>query len=155
MADEVLANDCMKLSAESQGQIQSLIHDYFTESSGEPGYLKLLAERFEVLPLYVGWTAFYGLRADGEILEVPTEEEGDPPREVDERTRRMAIFRGAKKYPELNPLVPERPAGSPDCSFCEGHGQIDFPGVEPDTIVCYCGGLGWLIQEEALAIPRG
>lgn len=144
----------MTLSGELRGRIQSLIQDYFTESSVEPPYLKTLAERYQVLPVFVGWTAFYGLQVDGQIIVVPTEEEGDAEPELDERIKRMAVFRGAKKYPELKPLVPKRPAGSPDCSYCEGRGQIDFPGVEPDTIVCYCGGLGWLTQEEVLAVPR-
>lgn len=141
----------MKPSLELRGRIQSLIHDYFTESSVEPPYLKTLAERYHVLPVYVGWTAFYGLRADGEVLLVPTEEEGDAQPEIEERIRRMAIFRGTKKYPELGPLIPERPVDAPDCPHCEGHGQIDFPGVEADTIICYCGGLGWLTREEFLA----
>jgi hypothetical protein len=145
----------MKLSAEVRDRIQSLIHDYFTDSTVEPRYLRILAERYQVLPVYVGWTAFYGLRVDGEIVVVPTEEDGDPEPEVDERLRRMAIFRGAKKYPDLKPLVPERPAGALDCSYCEGRGQIDISGVEADTIVCYCGGLAWLTQEEVLAGPRG
>jgi hypothetical protein len=145
----------MKLSAELRDRIQSLIHEYFTESSVEPPYLKILAERYQVLPVYIDWTAFYGLGVDGEIVVVPTEEEGDAQPELDERLRRMAIFRGSKKYPVLKQLVPERPAGALDCSYCEGRGQIDIPGVEADTIVCYCGGLGWLTQEEVLAEPRG
>jgi hypothetical protein len=151
----VVDDDRMKLSAQLRSQIQSLIHDYFTESSAEPAYLKILAERYQVLPLYVGWTAFYGLRLDGEIVLVPTEEEGNPQPEFDERLRRMAIFRGTKKYPDLKPLVPERPADALSCTHCEGWGRIDIPGIEADTLVCYCGGLGWLTQEEVRAEPRG
>ena len=116
---------------------------------------KILAERHQVLPIYVGWDGLYGLRVDGEIVLVPTEEEGDAQPDVEERLRRMAIFRGSKKYPVLKQLVPERPGGALDCSYCEGRGQIDIRGVEADTIVCYCGGLGWLTQEEVLSERRG
>ncbi len=116
--------------------------------------MKLLAGQYQVLPLFIDWTAFFGLRADGEILLVPTEEEKGAQPEADERLRRMAIFRG-KKYPELKPLNPERPRSALDCPHCEGRGRIDMLGVEADTIVCYCGGLGWLTHEEVLAEPRG
>ena len=69
--------------------------------------------------------------------------------------RRIAIFCGAKQYPELKQLVPDRPPGAPDCPYCEGRGKVDILGVEPDTIVCYCGGLGWLTDEEVLREGRG
>ena len=143
----------MRPSDDLGKRIGCLIHDYCTDSSKEPLYLKVLAERFHVLPIYVDWTAFFGLRPDGDIVLVPTEEQGDPEL-PDERLRRVAIFRGTKKYPELITLIPHRPLGAPDCPHCEGHGRIDIPGVEPDTIVCYCGGLGWLTEEEILIARR-
>jgi hypothetical protein len=121
----------------------------------EPAYLKLLASRYRILPIYIDWTAFFGLRPDGDILLVPTEEAEDAQPEQDARLRRVAIFRGAKKYPELKPLIPSRPLDALDCPHCEGHGRIDISGIEPDTLVCYCGGLGWLTHDEILTEPRG
>ena len=144
----------MRSSDDLRKRIESLIHDYCCDSSKEPPYLKGLAERYHVLPIYIDWTVFFGLRPDGEIVLVPTEEQRDPEPEVDERWRRVAIFRSTKKYPELIALIPARPLGAPDCPHCEGHGRIDIPGVEPDTIVCYCGGFGWLTEEEVLAERR-
>lgn len=131
--------------------IETLIRNYCRESSKEPPYLKDLAKQHNVLPLYVDWSAFLGLRPDGEILVVPLEEEGDPKPENNDRLRRMALYRGSKKYPELSSLVPKKPIGALACPHCEGCGRINIPGVEPDTIICYCGGLGWLTQAEILA----
>jgi len=93
--------------------------------------------------------------ADGEVIVVPTEEVEEPRIELETRVRRMAIYRGSLKYPDLQPLVQLRSRGSVDCPHCEGHGRIDLPGIEPNTIVCYCGGLGWLEQEELLNEARG
>jgi hypothetical protein len=105
----------MKPSADLQARIESLIRDYCGETSGEPAHLKDLAARYHVLPILVDWIAFFGLRPDGSIFLVPTEEVEEGQLEDDERMRRVAIFRGAKKYPELKPLVPVRPPDAPDC----------------------------------------
>jgi hypothetical protein len=145
----------MKPSAELGDRIATLIRTYCGEGSTEPADLKHLAERHHVLPVLIDWSAFWGLRPDGDILLIPTEEGGGVQLEAEERALRIAIFRGVKKYPELEPLVPDRPGGAPDCPHCEGRGRIDILGVEPDNIVCYCGGLGWLTNEEALSEGRG
>ena len=141
-------------SAELQARIESLIRDYCGETSGEPPNMKSLAGQYHVLPVLIDWTAFWGLRPDGSILLIPTEDEGEARPENDGRMRRVAIFRGAKKYPELKPLVPARPPDAPDCPHCEGHGRIDLPGLEPDTIICFCGGSGWVTEEEILQEGR-
>src|SRR4051812_45540589 len=142
-------------SAELQARIDSMIRDYGGVASEEPVYLKDLAGRYHVLPILIDWTAFWGLRPDGSIFLIPTEDDGEAQAEGDGRIRRIAIFRGAKKYPELKPLVPVRPPDATDCPHCEGHGRIDIPGVEPDTIVCFCGGSGWVTEEEILRERRG
>jgi len=144
----------MKPSDDLQKRIEILIQDY-CESEKEPIYLKALAEQNQVLPIYIDWTAFFGLRSNGDIVLVPTEDLEEARWEVDERWKRVAIFRGSKKYPELKPLVAEKPFGASDCPHCEGRGRIDIPGLEADPIVCYCGGLGWLTEEEIRAETRG
>ena len=119
--------------------------DGFADDRDQPEYLRLHASRNSVLPLYVDWTGFWGLRADGEILLVFTEQEQEPVVEMDDRIRRIALFQGAKRYSELSPLVPQRPSHAYDCPHCLGTGVIDLPDVGPDVIICYCGGLGWLV----------
>ena len=117
----------------------------FSRDSEEPEYLRLHVSRHCVLPILIDWTGFWGLRTDGEIWLVDTEDGREPVVELDERLQRVALCQGAKKYPELQPLVPERPEGARDCPHCVGSGRIDVPGVPRDTFVCYCGGLGWLV----------
>jgi hypothetical protein len=46
-----------------------------------------------VLPLYIDWTAFFGLRSDGAILLVPTEEPDESPTvEQEERLVNLALY---------------------------------------------------------------
>jgi hypothetical protein len=142
-------------SAELQARVEDMIRNYCGAASEEPDYLKDLAGQYHVLPILIDWTAFWGLRPDGSIFLIPTEDDVQARPEGDERMCRVAIFRGAKKYPELKPLVPVRPPDAPDCPHCEGHGRIDIPGVEPDTIICFCGGSGWVTQGEFLQEQRG
>ena len=135
----------MMHDSELSNWIQNAIGRYTIATSNEPEYLKWYATRYNLLPIYPDWTHCYGLRSDGIVFLFSTEdEEMTIHEETDERLRNMALYLGAKKYPELKLLVPVRPATAIDCPACEGLGKIDIPGVGPDVIVCYCGGLGWL-----------
>ena len=133
----------MTIPSGIQNWLSQRIRIYIADTA-EPEYLRALAERYDVLPVLIDWTAFWGLRADGDILVIDTETGAPPTVEHDARLRRTALFQGARKYPELKALVPQRPASARDCSDCKGIGRIDVPGVAPGTIICYCGGLGWL-----------
>ena len=145
----------MKPSVELSKRINALIDSYCSQTSPEPVDLKRLASQYRVLPVLIDWSGFFGLQQDGEILVVPTEEGEEAKIEIDGRVRRIAVYRGTKKYPELKELVPARPFDASDCYYCEGHGELNLTGFEPDTIVCYCGGLGWLTLEEAASELRG
>ena len=133
----------MRMEAELSQWISRHI-EAFVRDETQPEYLKLHVSRNSVLPILISWTGFWGLRADGEILVVDTEEGRPAVVERDERERRIALFQGAKTYPELTCLVPERPEEARDCPTCSGTGRLDVTGVEPDTIICSCGGLGWV-----------
>ena len=133
----------INLSPTIQSWLTSRI-DSFANDPEETEYLREHASRHLVLPLAIDWTGFWGLRSDGEILLVYTEEEQQPVVESEDRIRRMALFQGAKRYTELGALVPTRSPAARDCPHCLGTGIIDPPGIEPGTIVCYCGGLGWV-----------
>jgi hypothetical protein len=135
----------MMLDPELSDWIQEAIERYTLATSNEPEYLKYYVALYNLLPIYPDWTHCYGLRADGTVFLFSTEdEEKTIHQETDERLRNLALFRGAKKYPELKSLVPVRSTDSIDCPACQGLGKIEIPGIEPDVIVCYCGGLGWL-----------
>lgn len=119
--------------------------ELFERDNNEPEYLRTLSASYQVLPLLIDWTGFWGLRADGEILLVDTEDGNEPVVEMDNRIRRIALFQGAKKYHQLQPLLPSRPPTAQDCPHCLGKGLIEMPGIPPDRIICYCGGFGWLV----------
>jgi len=135
----------MELDPELRAWIQRKITEFSSDSSEEPAYLKVLVGEHQILPILIDRTGFWGIRPYGEILLIATEEENAPPTvETDPRIRRTAIYQGAKKYPELAPLLPTRPATAQDCPHCAGTGRIDVPGVRDDSIICYCGGTSWL-----------
>ncbi len=136
----------MILDAQLQDWLSRRIEAYCRDDA-EPQYLKAYASRHSVLPLFVDWTGFWGISANGSVLLIDTEEDTPPVLEADARILRIALFQGARKFPELRPLVPRRPDAAGDCPNCHGQGVIDIPGVERGVIVCSCGGLGWLDQE--------
>jgi hypothetical protein len=54
-----------------------------------------------------------------------------------------ALVTGAKRYPELSVLLPQRPANAIDCA-CRDH-----PLLASGKVLCgRCGGLGWLGSDE-------
>jgi hypothetical protein len=96
-----------------------------------------------ILPLTGDWGGCTGIRADGEIVFFLWDNPDDVQVETDPRLRNLAIFQGAKRFPELAMLIPPRPADAVTCGHCDGSGVMpEFPEIE--NIVCYCGGLGWL-----------
>lgn len=49
-----------------------------------------------------------------------------------------AVAQAERRRPELQELLPERPAGARACEVCQGSGQPPAWGL------CRCAGLGWL-----------
>jgi hypothetical protein len=140
----------IQLHSDAKQWTEEAIRDYTSESSQAPPYLKVLAAKYSLLPLYIDWTAFFGLRGDGAIVLVATEEPDEPPTvEQDERLINLALYQGSLKYPYLSRLVPTREPTARDCPHCEGRGTIELAGVEPNIVVCYCGGLGWLPESSS------
>src|SRR3954470_2417848 len=71
---------------------------------------------FAALPLYLGWDETIGIRPDGEVVRWSTEGDYRGVRPVEDRTWVLsALVDGARRYPELAALLPERPAGAVDC----------------------------------------
>jgi hypothetical protein len=97
------------------------------------------------LPVYsdMGGTLF--IRPDGEVLFLEIDSEDDEPRPLaDEAWRMTAVVVGAERYPELRPLVPSRPADTPDCDACAGRGRIRVAESDQRFLCGRCYGLGWL-----------
>ena len=97
------------------------------------------------LPVYLGWTAVLGIRPDGTLVEWLHEDSPETVRPIQHPFWcRLALCQGARKYPALKPLIPARPVDAVQCDGCSGTGII---GALP-TMICKCGGLGWLIAGE-------
>ncbi len=108
--------------------------------------LKAVA-RLGYLPLFPDWSGWLALCQDGGVVFV----DADPPHRCEtvgvERIRNIALFEGSKRYPELQPWVPQKPDDGRVCPHCQGTGILVLPNFPPrnfSRITCYCGGLGWL-----------
>jgi hypothetical protein len=106
------------------------------------------------LPLYIGWLATLGIRPDGSFVWWDDSNEIKHPclkPLVSGYYQRLAICDGARKYPELRALLPDRPADAQTCEMCGGSGEL--PPAVP--AICKCGGCGWIIPGESLGDNPG
>lgn len=92
------------------------------------------------LPLYEGWLDTIGLRTDGELIMWSTEGEYSGTKPVEERGLWLnSLVHAAKRFPELNALVPARPRDARDCD------HLAIPKMVELGLFCTkCGGLGWV-----------
>jgi hypothetical protein len=128
---------------------QSIDDEIVTVISGHDAqfdYVRASCRRLHVLPLLISSGGFCGIRPSGELIKVILEDE---PEEVEMLTDpgliHLALSQGAKRYPRLHFLRPQRTSTSRLCTECEGDGRIRIEGkLMPENILCRCGGLGWV-----------
>ena len=137
----------MSIESTVAEQIVVRLQEYMSDPDHDALNLRQLAARFEALPLCVDWEKCWALRPDGQVVVFV--HEGEDPKlrtEEDVRMKNVALFQGSLTYPEIQSLVPARPADADDCPFCAAKG---FPSeaLENQTMICYCGGLGWVPAE--------
>ena len=103
-------------------------------------------EQFSVLPLTSDMGGLYGLMPSGEIVEFLWDQPMEPKVVTKPHSVNVALFQGVRRYPELEPLLPERPDGADTCEMCDGTGRVgsELPEHLRDVVICYCGGAGWL-----------
>lgn len=113
------------------------------------GRIEELATELDVLPLWIDWTVFVALRPDGALLTVKHDQaEPDPQPAQDLTFIAIALVEGAARYPELQHLLPPRPATRRACPTCDGAGTVSF--TKGNVVVhCACGGLGWMPETPA------
>lgn len=101
-------------------------------------------EKLNVLPLTSDAGGFYAMTIAATVVEVHWDDV--LAHEVtDARALNVALFQGAKRYPELASLLPNRPPNAVPCISCGGTGEpTDIPPHLQNAVVCYCGGAGWL-----------
>lgn len=137
----------MSVSSEHSAKIKMTLESFV--ANPEPFILnfeksinvRTLAAELNFLPIAFEWGSCWGIRPDGEIvvLDFNQAEPYQLETENEPRIRRMVFFQGAKKYPELSELVPDRPADAVDCGNCSGTGIEPINqkcGFNEERIVC-------------------
>lgn len=133
-------------------EVSSLIERYLVGVDSALAWLREIVKVHWFLPLYVGWTAVLGLRPDGSLVRWNIENGDTVPEPLTSPFwSRMALYQGAKLYPEISALLPARPVGARNCAACDGTGAI----AGAPEIVCECGGSGWVVEGESRLDPPG
>ncbi|MBS0193987.1 MAG: hypothetical protein JSR34_07050 [Proteobacteria bacterium] len=111
------------------------------ESAENQIWLAPYVRQFNILPLWSAWFETVGIRPDGSIRKFSADGdhvEYEGLRLVEERPVVVfSLLEGAKRYPCLQQVVPQRPVDAVTCERCGGNGL----GA---NIICVCGGIGWL-----------
>jgi hypothetical protein len=128
------------LNDEMSAYIAFRIAEFPTESEERIRWQSCYVAEFSALPLYLGWFETIGIRPDGEFISWSTENEFAGVKAVEERTWMLsALIVGAKRYPELRRLLPQRGPDDLDCK-CFQHPKF----VSVEVLCGTCGGIGWL-----------
>jgi hypothetical protein len=137
---------------ETSELILQVLKRFLAESLSDPMKLREAAVQLQALPLLNDMGGCYLIRPDGEIVSFAWGSPSDWAIERDSRIRNIALFEGSKKYPELRTLAPVRPPSARDCPHCKGTG-VDPIAAEHglSNVKCYCGGLGWIPEDDAAA----
>jgi hypothetical protein len=132
------------LTPEQRALIDAKIAGYVAGSSSEDARRASASAR--ALPLCLDWSACLAIRPDGELIWIDYDEPHRVRPVASEHERYLALFQGGRSDPDLQFLIPARPAGAVDCPDCKGTGRLTFPpGREDlaDRCICTCGGNGW------------
>jgi hypothetical protein len=147
----------MKVTHEISKSIEATLKSYVAVPEPDvvnldpPLNMRKLAAELYMLPMLFDMGGCYGIRPNGVIVSFAWDEPYSLNEEHDPRIQNTILFQGAKKYPELEGLVPIRPTDADECSHCRGTGVIQGfaeQGLSLENILCYCGGIGWLPHAE-------
>jgi hypothetical protein len=130
-----------------RASIEKWIAEFLAGDDSRLEWLKAPVREHGFLPLYIGWLAVLGVRPDGSFVRYGTVDGTEPGvlRSLrDGFYQRLAVCEGAKRYAELRALLPSQPTTAVTCETCRGSGCIEaLP-----TVICSCGGTGWVIPGE-------
>jgi len=142
----------MGMDIPTRQAIEKHIAEFLTANDSNLQWIKAVVNEHNFLPLYIGWVSTFGIRPDGSFIRM---DEDGPSKNIqplqDSFWQRMAICQGVKKYPELESLLPVKPAEAVTCGACGGSGQL---GSDP-KYVCECGGTGWVLPGEDVGPSPG
>lgn len=131
--------------------IHRRMKEYLADPDPRFAWARAAVRTHGFLPLYIGWMAALGIRPDGTLVRWDHEEEPESVKTLaDPYLARLALCQGAKRYPELEQLIPTRPPQAETCAPCGGTGALE---AHSNTLICECGGAGWLIPGESRPNP--
>jgi hypothetical protein len=110
---------------------------------GHPFDVGELAARHQLLPLVPEMFGLIALQRDGSVVELAWDSGEMHPVDAP-RMRDVALILGARRYRELEELLPQRTAGARTCDSCGGSGRVTLPDQVMLNARCECGGLGWI-----------
>jgi hypothetical protein len=102
----------------------------YTIGFDPPIELRALAAEVRLLPAMLDMGGCLGLCPNGEVASLLWDEPTTLRPETDPSIRNLAYFQASRKYPELTPLVPPRPANAIICPSCAGTGKCS--GMPPE-----------------------
>jgi hypothetical protein len=102
--------------------------------------------QYRALPLVGDIGGLYALGEDGRMVSAAWEDMDDVSEVRTIGTFNKMLCAGSRRYPELQPFIPERPPQAVDCKSCGGTGRLDLPNEKLSNVMnCACGGLGWIL----------
>ena len=118
----------MNLTPELSKKIEAILKGFVADPEPylieleEPLDLRRLAAELNLLPMFLDFGGCYGIRPNGGIVSFSWDEPYKLDVENDPRIWNIVLFQGAKKYPELEELIPIRPPDTVECPDCKGTG---------------------------------
>ena len=111
--------------------------------------LQYTVAKYNLLPLVFNWHPCC-INPEGEIFLLDWDNLNDQKVETNKRIVNAILFQGIKKYPELKELMPIRSENDIDCPSCKGTGILPLAKELNlvENIICWCGGLGWIPDNE-------
>jgi hypothetical protein len=129
--------------------VEALVRKLVLGETSDPFNLRSWVIQHGALPVSADMGGCFAITRAGDVVSFLWDADSDLRTESDGRIRRIIVAAGSRHYPELAPFVPDRPPDAVDCRHCRGTGRPKLGETPlPENIVCYCGGLGWLLPNE-------
>ncbi len=132
----------LPVAPELAARIQRRIDELEPASPGD-WPVRVCKEELNSLPLHSNSIYIWAIRPDGTVLCMDYEAFAHP---TEPETNALALYavmvHGARRYPELQEVVPAPPAGARPCGTCGGTGR-DGEEAGAHGSCLGCSGLGW------------
>ena len=131
------------VSEELSAYISARIAGFEHECEENRRWLLPYVRKHQILPLFLDWLETVGIQKDGSVRKFSADGEHsqyEGLRVIEEQNLfTYSLVQGAKYYPPLQSIIPQRPDNAINCKSCSGAGSSEFH----PNVICACGGLGW------------